>query len=140
MFKEVELLESIIRQKSTAWFCVVNISIIMTVIHSLPGYKSSQHLRIQHLVYKAAHAGLCYVFSFWISGLESSLSSFTHPLYYDMLLIKKLFLVCVLFCFLNRSSSWRFNMCHHEILSVSFFSDDAAFSETLFLKSHLYLT
>lgn len=137
MFKEVELLESIIRQKSTAWFCVVNISIIMTVIHSLPGYKSSQHLRIQHLVYKAAHAGLCYVFSFWISGLESSLSSFTHPLYYDMLLIKK-FLVCVLFCFLNRSSSC--DMCHQEILSVSFFSDDAAFSATLFLKSHLYLT
>lgn len=78
---------------------MMNINIIITVIHNLTGYKSSQHLRNQHLVYKAAHAGLCYVFSFWISGLESSLSSFTHPLYYDMLLIKKSFLVCVLVLF-----------------------------------------
>lgn len=73
---------------------MVNISMIMTVIHNLSGYRSSQHLINQHLELLML-ASVRYSASEFLAW--NHLSSFTHPLYYDILLIKNYF-QCV-YCF-----------------------------------------
>lgn len=103
----------------------------------LTGYRSSQHLITST---GAAHVGLCCVFSFWISGLESSLSSFIHPLYYDMLLVKMImFSVCIVL-FFQQKLFLGHNMCHQEILLFRFFLMMQHSLKHYFFKSCLYLT
>ena len=68
---------------------MVNISMIMTVIHNLSGYRSSWHLINQYLVLLML-ASVRYSASEFLAW-NHLLAHSHHPLYYDILLIKNYF-------------------------------------------------